>query len=178
MNADLQFLVLALLGYLYLGICCKYSLSFLTFVLGRFLNSCLFGVFFFFCLFICLILYGMWICFLLFFPLIVGKFHIQNTSKELQLSIDLYDEIGIGGGASGVAGGLLHPYSPKGLCFLNIYTTPVLFLKAYLVSVGSTYMLVKSNIIFRCGIWIDIDSFTVLQKLYTILISFFFSILQ
>ncbi|KAI5659059.1 hypothetical protein M9H77_27852 [Catharanthus roseus] len=38
---------------------------------------------------------------------------LQNSCKELQLSIDLYDEIGIGGGASGVAGGLLHPYSPK-----------------------------------------------------------------
>lgn len=50
------------------------------------------------------------------------------------MSIDLYDEIGIGGGASGVAGGLLHPYSPKGLCFLKTYRTPVLFLKAYLVS--------------------------------------------
>lgn len=85
---------------------------------------------------------------LFFFPLIVGKFHIQNTSKELQLSIDLYDEIGIGGGASGVAGGLLHPYSPKGLCLLKIYRTPVLFLKAYLVS-------------------------PFFKKLYTILISFF-----
>lgn len=85
---------------------------------------------------------------LFFFPLIVGKFHIQNTSKELQLSIDLYDEIGIGGGASGVAGGLLHPYSPKGLCLLKIYRTPVLFLKAYLVS-------------------------PFFKKLYTILTSFF-----
>lgn len=30
------------------------------------------------------------------------------------MCIDIYDEVGIGGGASGVAGGLLHPYSPKG----------------------------------------------------------------
>ncbi|XP_058180721.1 uncharacterized protein LOC131299121 isoform X6 [Rhododendron vialii] len=29
------------------------------------------------------------------------------------MCIDIYDEVGIGGGASGVAGGLLHPYSPK-----------------------------------------------------------------
>jgi glycine/D-amino acid oxidase-like deaminating enzyme len=28
--------------------------------------------------------------------------------------VDLFDEAGIGGGASGVSGGLLHPYSPKG----------------------------------------------------------------
>lgn len=33
--------------------------------------------------------------------------------KELHLCIDVYDEVGIGGGASGVSGGLLHPYSPK-----------------------------------------------------------------
>lgn len=29
------------------------------------------------------------------------------------MHIDIFDEFGIGGGASGVAGGLLHPYSPK-----------------------------------------------------------------
>lgn len=31
------------------------------------------------------------------------------------MRVDIYDEVGIGGGASGVSGGLLHPYSPKGL---------------------------------------------------------------
>lgn len=31
------------------------------------------------------------------------------------MSVDVYDENGVGGGASGVSGGLLHPYSPKGL---------------------------------------------------------------
>lgn len=31
------------------------------------------------------------------------------------MSVDIYDENGVGGGASGVSGGLLHPYSPKGL---------------------------------------------------------------
>ncbi|KAF8389176.1 hypothetical protein HHK36_025869 [Tetracentron sinense] len=36
-----------------------------------------------------------------------------QASKESHLCIDIYDEIGIGGGASGVSGGLLHPYSPK-----------------------------------------------------------------
>jgi hypothetical protein len=34
------------------------------------------------------------------------------------LRIDIYDEVGIGGGASGVSGGLLHPYSPKGQALL------------------------------------------------------------
>ncbi|OVA10405.1 FAD dependent oxidoreductase [Macleaya cordata] len=37
----------------------------------------------------------------------------EHTSKESRLCIDIYDEVGIGGGASGVSGGLLHPYSPK-----------------------------------------------------------------
>ncbi|WJZ98265.1 hypothetical protein VitviT2T_016804 [Vitis vinifera] len=38
---------------------------------------------------------------------------LQHSSKELRVCIDIYDEVGIGGGASGVSGGLLHPYSPK-----------------------------------------------------------------
>ncbi|KAL0345672.1 UNVERIFIED_CONTAM: hypothetical protein Sradi_4398500 [Sesamum radiatum] len=37
----------------------------------------------------------------------------NHGSRESHLSVDIYDEVGIGGGASGVAGGLLHPYSPK-----------------------------------------------------------------
>lgn len=39
---------------------------------------------------------------------------LKDCPKELSLSVDVYDEVGIGGGASGVSGGLLHPYSPKG----------------------------------------------------------------
>ncbi|OIV97255.1 hypothetical protein TanjilG_10789 [Lupinus angustifolius] len=38
---------------------------------------------------------------------------LKHSPKELNIRIDLYDEVGIGGGASGVSGGLLHPYSPK-----------------------------------------------------------------
>ncbi|XP_031099652.1 uncharacterized protein LOC116003849 isoform X2 [Ipomoea triloba] len=38
---------------------------------------------------------------------------LQHSPKEAPLFIDIYDEIGIGGGASGMSGGLLHPYSPK-----------------------------------------------------------------
>ncbi|XVF48471.1 hypothetical protein PTKIN_Ptkin03bG0192900 [Pterospermum kingtungense] len=38
---------------------------------------------------------------------------LKESPKDLPLHIDLYDEAGIGGGASGVSGGLLHPYSPK-----------------------------------------------------------------
>ncbi|KAK6151639.1 hypothetical protein DH2020_014274 [Rehmannia glutinosa] len=38
---------------------------------------------------------------------------LQHGPKERHLCVDIYDEVGIGGGASGVAGGLLHPYSPK-----------------------------------------------------------------
>ncbi|KAJ1436955.1 hypothetical protein SESBI_03790 [Sesbania bispinosa] len=38
---------------------------------------------------------------------------LKESPKELNLRIDIYDEVGIGGGASGISGGLLHPYSPK-----------------------------------------------------------------
>ncbi|KAK9098407.1 hypothetical protein Syun_025452 [Stephania yunnanensis] len=38
---------------------------------------------------------------------------VEQAPKDLHLCIDLYDEVGIGGGASGISGGLLHPYSPK-----------------------------------------------------------------
>ncbi|XP_065848753.1 uncharacterized protein [Euphorbia lathyris] len=38
---------------------------------------------------------------------------LKLSPKQLNLKIDIYDEVGIGGGASGVSGGLLHPYSPK-----------------------------------------------------------------
>ncbi|CAN6459753.1 unnamed protein product [Victoria cruziana] len=35
------------------------------------------------------------------------------SASVTNLHIDIFDEVGIGGGASGVAGGLVHPYSPK-----------------------------------------------------------------
>ncbi|EPS73177.1 hypothetical protein M569_01580, partial [Genlisea aurea] len=38
---------------------------------------------------------------------------LQLSFKESDVCVDIYDEVGIGGGASGVAGGLLHPYTPK-----------------------------------------------------------------
>uniref|UniRef100_A0A7C9A090 FAD dependent oxidoreductase domain-containing protein n=1 Tax=Opuntia streptacantha TaxID=393608 RepID=A0A7C9A090_OPUST len=38
---------------------------------------------------------------------------LRHSPKELKLDVDIFDEVGIGGGASGVAGGLIHPYSPK-----------------------------------------------------------------
>ncbi|KAK4712771.1 hypothetical protein R3W88_018678 [Solanum pinnatisectum] len=38
---------------------------------------------------------------------------LQQSSEESNFCIDIYDEVGIGGGASGMSGGLLHPYSPK-----------------------------------------------------------------
>lgn len=56
----------------------------------------------------------------------------QSSGKDLGLHIDIYDEVGIGGGASGVSGGLLHPYSPKGTIpyhtnLLRSTTLPALF---------------------------------------------------
>ncbi|MFS7981903.1 putative FAD dependent oxidoreductase, FAD/NAD(P)-binding domain superfamily [Helianthus anomalus] len=38
---------------------------------------------------------------------------LERSATDLSVCVDVLDEIGIGGGASGVAGGLLHPYSPK-----------------------------------------------------------------
>ncbi|KAJ4816389.1 FAD-dependent oxidoreductase-like protein [Rhynchospora pubera] len=38
---------------------------------------------------------------------------LKHTQKGSHVCVDIFDETGIGGGASGVAGGLLHPYSPK-----------------------------------------------------------------
>ncbi|XP_020259130.1 uncharacterized protein LOC109835575 [Asparagus officinalis] len=38
---------------------------------------------------------------------------LKHCPKESHMHIDIYDEVGIGGGASGASGGLLHPYSPK-----------------------------------------------------------------
>ncbi|XP_043813610.1 uncharacterized protein LOC110617837 isoform X3 [Manihot esculenta] len=38
---------------------------------------------------------------------------LKHSPKGSNLRIDIFDEVGIGGGASGVSGGLLHPYSPK-----------------------------------------------------------------
>jgi glycine/D-amino acid oxidase-like deaminating enzyme len=40
---------------------------------------------------------------------------LKYSPKGSRVRVDIYDESGIGGGASGVSGGLLHPYSPKGL---------------------------------------------------------------
>ncbi|KAK4769487.1 hypothetical protein SAY86_027637 [Trapa natans] len=38
---------------------------------------------------------------------------LKHSPIDLHLTVDIFDESGIGCGASGVAGGLLHPYSPK-----------------------------------------------------------------
>ncbi|KAK9698011.1 hypothetical protein RND81_08G076900 [Saponaria officinalis] len=38
---------------------------------------------------------------------------LSNSPKQEKLHVDIFDESGIGAGASGVSGGLIHPYSPK-----------------------------------------------------------------
>ncbi|CAL9087318.1 unnamed protein product [Musa acuminata var. zebrina] len=38
---------------------------------------------------------------------------LKQSSDDSRICIDIYDDAGIGGGASGASGGLLHPYSPK-----------------------------------------------------------------
>ncbi|RWW02806.1 hypothetical protein GW17_00034087 [Ensete ventricosum] len=37
----------------------------------------------------------------------------EQSSEDSRICIDIYDDAGVGGGASGASGGLLHPYSPK-----------------------------------------------------------------
>ncbi|CAK9168974.1 unnamed protein product [Ilex paraguariensis] len=46
---------------------------------------------------------------------------LQHSIKDLW--IDIYNEVGIGGGASG---GLLHPYSPNGSSLLFLYLRAML----------------------------------------------------
>ncbi|XP_021741893.1 uncharacterized protein LOC110708092 isoform X1 [Chenopodium quinoa] len=36
-----------------------------------------------------------------------------HSPKEFKVQVDIFDDVGIAGGASGVDGGLVHPYSPK-----------------------------------------------------------------
>ncbi|KAB2618770.1 hypothetical protein D8674_014695 [Pyrus ussuriensis x Pyrus communis] len=48
-----------------------------------------------------------------FSGLYVAWHMLKQSSKDSNIRVDIYDEVGIGGGASGVSGGLLHPYSPK-----------------------------------------------------------------
>ncbi|KAI5056844.1 hypothetical protein GOP47_0028662 [Adiantum capillus-veneris] len=44
---------------------------------------------------------------------------LQLSGDSIQVSVDVFDEEGIGAGASGVSGGLLHPYTPKGKLVWN-----------------------------------------------------------
>ncbi|CAM8984408.1 unnamed protein product [Rhodiola kirilowii] len=37
----------------------------------------------------------------------------QQSPRDSHVRVDIYDEVGLGGGASVVSGGLIHPYSPK-----------------------------------------------------------------
>lgn len=46
---------------------------------------------------------------------------LQHSPVDLNVCVDVIDEIGIGGGASGVSGGLLHPYSPKGYILFTLH---------------------------------------------------------
>lgn len=45
--------------------------------------------------------------------------YLQHGSNNSHLCVDIYDEAGIDGGASRIAGELLHPYSPKGPYFYS-----------------------------------------------------------
>eukprot|EP00899_Mesostigma_viride_P006501 jgi/Mesvir1/15852/Mv03399-RA.1 len=39
---------------------------------------------------------------------------ILHASPQQRVEVHIFDAVGVGGGASGVAGGLLHPFSPRG----------------------------------------------------------------
>ncbi|KAL9667058.1 hypothetical protein QQ045_001404 [Rhodiola kirilowii] len=38
---------------------------------------------------------------------------LKQSPRDSHVRVDIYDEVGLGGGDSGVSGGLIHPYSPK-----------------------------------------------------------------
>ncbi|CAM9002304.1 unnamed protein product [Rhodiola kirilowii] len=38
---------------------------------------------------------------------------LKQSPRDSHVRVDIYDEVGLRGGASGVSGGLIHPYSPK-----------------------------------------------------------------
>lgn len=69
------------------------------------------------------------------------KLILQHSPKELNLRIDIYDEVGIGGGASGISGGLLHPYSPKG------FSIHLLFVLCYAYFSCGIYWWVNVNVV-------------------------------
>ncbi|CAI5954089.1 unnamed protein product [Closterium sp. NIES-64] len=48
----------------------------------------------------------------------------QHTSSSRPVQVTLVDATGIGAGASGVSGGLLHPFSPKGTYFCPMLVLP------------------------------------------------------
>lgn len=56
---------------------------------------------------------------------IAATYHILRNCSRLQIKADVFlsDFIGIGDGASGVAAGLLHPYSPKGRVYIQCSET-------------------------------------------------------
>ena len=56
-----------------------------------------------------------WLCFYCLYL-------FQLSTDTLHISIEVFDENGIGGGASGVSGGLLHPYTPKGSPLMEFYS--------------------------------------------------------
>ena len=94
MWVDTQCWALALLVFLLLGICSAYVLCILSFILNFFFKKIIIAM-------------KNW-------SSQRRVLYMQESSKDLNLRIDIYDEIGIVGGASGISGGLLHPYSPKG----------------------------------------------------------------
>eukprot|EP00898_Chlorokybus_atmophyticus_P003870 jgi/Chlat1/4484/Chrsp29S04423 len=75
---------------------------------------------------------------------------LQHARTGVPVAVDLYDAVGIAGGASGVAGGLLHPYSPKGK--LLWYGGEGFRAAKRLVAAAEEASIDQQQLAWRCGI--------------------------
>ncbi len=54
----------------------------------------------------------------------------KHATAEAPVSVDLYDCEGLGGGGSGAAGGLLHPFTSRGKVILAAMDLPMPLLQS------------------------------------------------
>nr|CAB3469634.1 unnamed protein product [Digitaria exilis] len=72
-----------------------------------------------------------------FAGLSVAWYLLKHSPRDSRVSVDIYDENGVGGGASGVSGGLLHPYSPKVYMPLALNINPKKYLQVIMIRSSS-----------------------------------------
>ncbi|KAL9263258.1 hypothetical protein AKJ16_DCAP06740 [Drosera capensis] len=68
---------------------------------------------------------------------------LRQSPMELNVHTDMFDDAGIGGGASGVAGGLVHPYFPKDS------NLPLLNLRQRMIQTHAPLLLKRLGFIIR-----------------------------